>query len=210
MWSSFLCYKWSVCFLDKVHTNDTPISTFHLVLSIQPLLCCLWFLLNAPAWLFHFLPSNEHLPNWACPFPSIHTGLSMLNSSPSSITPTFSPLRQAWKLHHQWHSYLSLHIVISQYDSGRLFFEKTQAAMPFSYSHTHPWFILADAIRKLKKNVAFSFSRIFPSWWAYKFFSLWKIFLAVSYFQNQYYWSTWILVMGKSSMANSPRSAQAP
>lgn len=56
------------------------------------LLCCLWFLLNVPAWLFHFLPSNEHLPNWAHPFPYTHTGLSMLNSSPPSITPTFPHL----------------------------------------------------------------------------------------------------------------------
>lgn len=182
---SLSCYELSIAFLDNVCANDHKIYFLNLVLKPEFQLCCFKFLLNIPTQLFHFLPSNEHLTTWAHPS-SIHTGLSIQNSFSPSITPTYPHLGRIKSSIIIGVPYLSLHRVISHYDLQRLFFGKTLAAMPFSfsYSYANPWFLLADGNTKLieKCGMASSSPHVFLSWWTYKWVSLWKIFSALSYF----------------------------
>lgn len=84
-----------------------------------------------------FSLSNEHSPDCVHPSPSIHTGLSMLNSFPSSITPRFPQLGRLENAIIIDVSYLSLHIIINHSDSWRLFFEKTLAAILFFFLLPH-------------------------------------------------------------------------
>lgn len=182
---SAILQRSSISFLDNVCTNDTHIYSFHLVLSPEFQLCCLkfWQDIHTQLCSIFFLQMNTCQAKLHPS--SIHTGLSMPNSFPSSITPTF-PTSEAWKLHHYWRS-LSYYTYNQSLTHRNYSLKTLWQPYPFSFSCTHtPITLSADTITKLMKMCHLPFQCFHcPHWTCSLPPSTEKCFLALNFFQNR-------------------------